>query len=47
LALGKRLAKHEDARAREVLENVADELDTLGVAHLAGVARETLAGAPK
>jgi class 3 adenylate cyclase/tetratricopeptide (TPR) repeat protein len=43
LALGKRLAKHDDARAREVLENVAEELDGLGVAHLAGVARETRA----
>ena len=42
LALGKRLAVHGDARAREFLEDVADELDGLGVAHLARVARETL-----
>jgi tetratricopeptide (TPR) repeat protein len=43
LALGKRLAMHGDARAREFLEEVADEFDGLGVEHLARVARETLA----
>ena len=43
LALGKRLAKHRDERAREVLDSVATELDELGVAHLAEVARETAA----
>ena len=41
LALGKRLAKHGDPRARDVLDAVAAELDELGVAHLATVARET------
>jgi class 3 adenylate cyclase/tetratricopeptide (TPR) repeat protein len=42
LALGKRLAKHGDARARETLEAVGTELEELGVAHLATVARESL-----
>jgi class 3 adenylate cyclase/Tfp pilus assembly protein PilF len=47
LALGKRLAKCEDDRAREILESVAAEIDELGVAHLARVARETLQAAER
>jgi tetratricopeptide (TPR) repeat protein len=42
LALGKRLAKCGDPQAREMLEAVGDELDELGVAHLAAVAREAM-----
>ena len=42
LALGKRLAKHGDGRAKEMLEAVSEELDELGVAHLAAVAREAV-----
>ena len=44
LALGKRLAKCGDPRTREMLEAVADELDSLGVPHLAAVAQDALAG---
>ena len=47
LALGKRLAKHGDARAREMLEAVSAELDELGVPHLAAVAREAVEAAAK
>ena len=47
LALGKRLAKCDDPRSRDVLESVASELDELGVAHLASVARETLEATPR
>ena len=39
LALGKRLAKCDDPRAREVLESVGNELEQLGVPHLAAVAQ--------
>ena len=42
LALGKRLAKCGDPRTREMLEAVADELDQLGVPHLAAVAQDAL-----
>ena len=42
LALGKRLAKCEDPRAREMLAAVGDEFDGLGVPHLAGFAREAV-----
>ena len=42
LALGKRLAKCEDERAREVLEGVGAELEQLGVPHLAAVARQAV-----
>ena len=45
LALGKRLAKHGDARAKEMLEGVSAELEDLGVAHLAAVAREAVSEA--
>jgi class 3 adenylate cyclase/tetratricopeptide (TPR) repeat protein len=47
LALGKRLAKHDDPRARDVLEGIAAELAELGVAHLAAVATQTLEAAAK
>ena len=42
LAFGKRLLKCEDARARDILESVSEELDGLGVAHLAAMAREAV-----
>jgi class 3 adenylate cyclase/tetratricopeptide (TPR) repeat protein len=42
LALGKRLAKCADPRAREILAAVGDEFDGLGVPHLAGFAREAV-----
>ncbi len=42
LALGKRLAKHGDSRAKEMLEGVSEELEDLGVPHLAAVAREAV-----
>jgi class 3 adenylate cyclase/tetratricopeptide (TPR) repeat protein len=42
LALGKRLAKCGDQRAREVLEGVGAELGELGVPHLAAVARDAV-----
>ena len=42
LALGKRLAKCNDPRARAMLETVGDELEELGVAHLAAVARDAV-----
>jgi len=45
LALGKRLAKCGDPRTREVLEGVAGELDALGVAHLAAMARQSVRAA--
>ena len=45
LALGKRLAKHGDPRARETLEKAGAELEELGVAHLAAVAREAVEAA--
>jgi class 3 adenylate cyclase len=45
LALGKRLRKCDDPRAREVLESVGSEFDELGVAHLAGFAREAVTAA--
>jgi len=45
LALGKRLAKCGDPRTREILERVGDELEALGVAHLAAVAREAVEAA--
>jgi class 3 adenylate cyclase/tetratricopeptide (TPR) repeat protein len=45
LALGKRLAKCDDPRAREVLEGVGAELEQLGVPHLAAVARDAVEAA--
>jgi class 3 adenylate cyclase/tetratricopeptide (TPR) repeat protein len=45
LALGKRLAKCGDPRARDVLEEVSSKLDGLGVPHLAAVARQAVEAA--
>jgi hypothetical protein len=42
LALGKRLVKCGDERAREVLESVSAELEELGVPHLAAIARQAV-----
>jgi class 3 adenylate cyclase/tetratricopeptide (TPR) repeat protein len=47
LAYGKRLAKCNDPRAREVLEGAGTELEELGVAHLAAVARDAVEAAAR